>query len=103
MRDAEKNISRYGNNPVVIFHKGHLVTTSVGSSFFDSFAENITQDISQNTKVGFIPTGYEHRPDVIFQTFFQSPKFWWLIMQSNSILDPFEELIINQRLVLPRV
>lgn len=53
--------------------------------------------------VGYIPAGYEHRPDLISNLFYDTVTKDWLIMMFNNIKDPFQELNVGDRVLLPKV
>ena len=79
-----------------LYHKGKVVSTTVGSLSY----RNILNEISGGDEK-FIPAGYEHRPDLIANLFFKDPSYWWAVMERNGIFDPFEELNLGDRVVLP--
>lgn len=83
---------------IPLYHKGKIVYTSVGSSMYESFIRNI---YSLTNTEKFIPAGYEHRPDLISNLFFDTPKHWWVVMELNGLSDPFESLKTNDRVILP--
>jgi hypothetical protein len=53
--------------------------------------------------VGYIPAGYEHRPDLISNLFYGSPKNWWLLMLVNSVEDPFEGFNVGDSILIPKI
>lgn len=94
------SLSRYSYGVVTHMHKGVPVTTSVGTPFFDNF-----DPVSKNPaayKPGRIPQHFENRPDVISYIFYNTPDYWWQIMQLNNFYDPFEQMGTGSRIVLPR-
>lgn len=44
---------------------------------------------------------YEGRLDLIASTFYNEPRYWWVIAQYNSILDPFTEVVAGATLKIP--
>lgn len=80
-------------------HKGKFVTTSLhtGISEYLKNIENVDMD------VGYIPAGYQHRPDLISNLFYDTVTKDWLIMMFNNIKDPFQELNVGDRILLPKV
>jgi len=44
---------------------------------------------------------YEGRLDLIAATFYDEPRFWWVIAQYNNIIDPFSEIIPGRVLLIP--
>lgn len=41
------------------------------------------------------------RLDLIASMFLGEPRFWWLIAQYNSILDPFAEVVTGAQIYIP--
>jgi len=48
--------------------------------------------------IGSIPPGYEHRADKIAELFYGSPSLDWLVLWTNDISDPFEQLNVGDRI-----
>tara|TARA_Y100000310_G_C20673153_1_gene811398 strand:- start:2110 stop:2412 length:303 start_codon:yes stop_codon:yes gene_type:complete len=96
---AKDDRSRFsvGSDPVT--HRGHNTITTVGNKDSDKFIE--TLDSSFEYQVGFIPAGYEHRPDLISNIFFGTPAYWWLLLEVNNITDPFEGFNVGDRILIP--
>lgn len=44
---------------------------------------------------------YEGRLDLISSVFYNEPRWWWVIAQYNSILDPFKEIVAGRVLLIP--
>ena len=86
---------------IYIRHKGKLIPTTVGCKVYEEtyldYATNYSFD------AGWIPVGFEHRPDLISDVLFNSPGYWWLIMQANGITSPFEQLKAGDQVVIPRI
>lgn len=99
MKYTPKGHYRLGYNEE--FHKGKpTVTTTTNKK------ANISLSRLMNTfdfKVGYIPLGYEHRPDLISDLFYDSPGNDWLIMLFNNIEDPFEGLNVGDKILIPKV
>jgi hypothetical protein len=53
--------------------------------------------------VGYVPAGYEHRPDLISNYFYDTTTKDWVIVMFNNIRDPFQELNVGDRILIPRV
>ena len=83
---------------IMVQHKGKKITTSVGSTSY----EGIFAGQSSNMLNGRVPKGYEHRPDLIADLFLDTPGGWWVICETNSIFDIFEELNSGDNIKLPR-
>lgn len=79
-------------------HKGKSVITSSTSKNFESFLDSIE---TIPFKVGYIPTGYEHRADLISDLFYDTPSYDWLICYFNNVSDPFNQLNVGDRILLP--
>jgi len=94
------NISRYGLGVVTINHRGKNITTSVGTNM-DNIIQNL--ETSYNYDIGKIPIMHKHRPDLISDTFYDTPKYWWLMMQFNNVKDPFEGFNAGDPILIPRL
>lgn len=92
-------ISRYDFGEVVYSHRGVSVNSTVGSIQQDRriTANNLLYD------VGYIPAGFEHRPDLISNIFYNTPAYWWVILEVNNITDPFEGLNVGDRILIPKI
>lgn len=101
MTSLGNNRGPYGVDSVSISHRDTVVTTIVNSTVFDNIIKNI--ETVYEYEVGFIPDGYEHRPDLISNLFYGTPNNWWLLMLVNNINDPFEGFYINQRILIPKL
>jgi hypothetical protein len=75
--------------------KNKKVTTSINS---DNFNANMSRLRLQNGTVGVIPPGYEHRADKIADLFYGSPTLDWVVLWTNNISDPFEQLNVGDRI-----
>jgi hypothetical protein len=53
------------------------------------------------TRVGKIPAGFEHRPDLISNLFFGTPGYWWYLMLVNGVTDPFEGFNSGDQILIP--
>tara|TARA_R110001583_G_scaffold96437_3_gene240737 strand:+ start:6174 stop:6530 length:357 start_codon:yes stop_codon:yes gene_type:complete len=75
------------------------VRSLLGNEDADDFMEHRGEKYSY--QVGWIPPGYEHRPDLISSVYYGTVTFWWMIMLFNNITDPFEDLNIGDRILIP--
>ena len=82
------SLTRYTFGVTTLGHKNKQTTTSVGSEY-DSFIQGMN---GIKSKKGKLPIFVEYRPDLISNIFYNTPGYWWYIMQFNGITDPFEEL-----------
>lgn len=78
--------SRYDDGVLEIMHKGHKVTTSVGSTMDDTIVNMKNESYIE----GRIPLPDAYRPDQISETFYNTPGQWWYLMHFNNVSDPFE-------------
>jgi hypothetical protein len=93
--------ARSGFGEIVISHKGHPITTTVGSiTYEDQFGGDFSQVNFVKTD-GNIPNGFQHRPDLISNLFFNNPSAWWLICERNAIFDVFEQLNPGDEIKIP--
>lgn len=92
-------INHYTVGSIQAEHKGKLITTSLNAGLEDYFKGLESIEI----EVGYIPVGYEHRPDLISDLFYNTVTKDWLIMMFNNIKDPFQELNVGDRILLPKI
>jgi|TARA_A100000172_G_scaffold41301_3_gene25214 hypothetical protein len=91
--------TRYSYGYTVLEHRGKRTTTSVGSNF-DQYLPVMYQ---ASNKEGRIPPECGNRPDAIADIFYDSPGYWWYVMQYNGISDPFEQLNRGDRILIPEL
>ena len=82
----------------VIRHKDKDVAVATTSNEFLGFVTNLR---SRSFQIGYIPAGYEHRADLISDLFYDTPTYDWLICYFNNISDPFNELNLGDRILIP--
>lgn len=75
--------------------KDKKVVSSLNS---DAFRININILNARPGGVGVIPPGYEHRADKIAELFYGSPTLDWVVLWTNNISDPFEQLNVGDRI-----
>jgi len=90
----------YELGEAVVRHRNTKVNTIVHTEGHDRLIENI--ETSYEYEVGYVPDGYAHRPDLIANVFYGDPGKWWLLMEVNSISDPFEGFKVNDRILIPK-
>ena len=101
MASLGKNRGPYSLDVNKVRHRNVLTTTIVNTPKFDSILSDL--DSSYEYEVGYVPNGYEHRPDLISNVFYGTPKNWWLLMLVNSISDPNEGFKINDKILIPKM
>lgn len=84
-----------------IKHRDATVRTIFNSNEVDSMIASFGS--FYQFEIGYVPEGYQHRPDLISNVFYGSPKYWWLLMLVNNISDPFEGFYVNQKILIPKV
>lgn len=99
-RDGQ-DIGPYVLGQRTIRHRNAKVTTTLHTKGTDDLLENI--ETAYTYEVGYVPAGFEHRPDLISNVFYGTPKNWWLLMQVNSITDPFEGFKVGDRILIPKI
>jgi len=82
-----------------VTHRGKTIVTSLNSKL-DEFIDNLK---IKEFEVGYIPAGYEHRPDLISNLFYNTVTYDWMILMFNNIKDPFQELNVGDRILLPKI
>ncbi len=99
MPDQDKGPYSLDENRVS--HREIISNTIVNSAKFEALLEDL--DDAYEYEVGYVPAGYEHRPDLISNVFYGSPKNWWLLMLVNGISDPFEGFNQNEAILIPKI
>ena len=84
-----------------VFHRNKPTVTSTVSREANIALSNLIHTF--DFEVAYIPVGYEHRPDLISDLFYDSPKNDWLIMLFNNVEDPFEGLNVGDKILLPKM
>jgi hypothetical protein len=92
-------INHYKISNTVATHRGKPVVTSLNSKL-DEFIDNLK---TKEFEVGYVPAGYEHRPDLISNLFYNTVTYDWMILMFNNIKDPFQELNVGDRILLPKI
>jgi hypothetical protein len=100
-RVSENKINRKGFGLITIVHRGKPVTTSVGSKRYESRFCGLASTNTFSKKLGTIPFGYEHRPELISYLFLGSAVSWWEICERNSIFDVFEQMNTGDNIFIP--
>jgi hypothetical protein len=101
MASLGKKTGPYSLDVKRVKHRGVITTTIVNTPKFDSILTNL--DAAYDYEVGYVPNGYENRPDLISNVFYGSPKNWWLLMLVNGITDPNEGFNTNDKILIPKL
>jgi len=101
MASLGKDTGPYSVDASIVRHRDAKITTILNSPKFDQLLANIEN--AYDYEIGYVPAGYEHRPDLISNVFYGSPKNWWLLMLVNNIHDPFEGFYLNQQILIPKL
>mgnify|MGYP003647668670 FL=1 len=88
-----KNHLKMGSN--LVTHKNKEVATSIKSLEFEKAIAKLN---SLPSRVGNIPPGFEHRADRIADLFYGSPTMDWIVLWTNNISDPFQQLNAGDRI-----
>jgi len=101
MKDNQHgNLSRYNYGVTFMKHKGVVVSTSVGTKMDDTIE---AMPKGYKFTVGRVPVAFENRPDTISDIFYDSPKYWWFLLQFNGFNDPFEFLNAGEEIRIPEL
>jgi len=100
MPSLGQNRGPYTMDYQVVNHRNCKVTTTLNTPIFDNMIMNMRRAF--NYEVGYIPDGFQHRPDLIANVFTGSPDNWWLLMLINNMNDPNEKFKRNDRLLIPK-
>jgi hypothetical protein len=92
-------VNSYNSMEIPYFYRGRAISALYGSRTWHSFKNRKGGLFAY--KVGYVPMGYEKRPDLIANEFFGSPRSWWFLLEVNNISDPFEGLSLGTRIRIP--
>ena len=95
--NESKSYTRYTYGVNNLEHKQKTTTTSVGSTF-DDFLTSLDAVPSNS---GRVPSYCNERPDQISDIFYDTPGYWWYLLQYNSYFDPFEDLQRGATIAIP--
>jgi len=95
------NASQFSLGRETYTHRNINVPSIVGNSAADEFVSKIESNFEY--EVGYVPAGFEHRPDLISNVFYNTPNYWWLILLVNNIYDPFEGLTAGAKILIPKL
>jgi len=88
-------LNHLGSGYKEIIFKNKPTVSSLNSGDFETA---LAQLDSVSARIGVIPPSYEHRADKIAELFYGSPALDWLVLWSNNISDPFEQLNAGDRI-----
>ena len=83
-----------------VTHRNKVINTLFNNEEYDRLLERLDD---YEVEVGFVPAGYEGRPDLISNVFYGTPNYWWVLCQVNNISDPQEGFTTNQRIFIPKL
>jgi len=101
MSSKVNNFSHHMLGSEIIVHRTKSTKISAGNLPYDKKVVNMAE--IYETKPGVIPAGYEHRPDLISNLFFDTPAYWWLLMLLNNVADPFEGFNVGDSILIPKL
>jgi hypothetical protein len=81
----------------IVMHKEKKIPISDPEAL-KQLLDSVNVDAAQ---VAYVPAGYEHRPDLISDYFYNTVNNDWLIMMYNNISDPLQQLNVGDRILIP--
>lgn len=99
MASLGRNRGPYSLDYNEVTHRNCKVRTILNTPTFDNLIKNVEN--AYNYEVGYIPKGFEHRPDLISDVFTNTPDNWWLLLLINNKPDPNEAFKTNERILIP--
>jgi hypothetical protein len=84
--------------PVTRTHRGKKIREVISTPEWVNFIDSIT---TGPARVAVISAGMEGRPDLISNSSYGTPDYWWLICAANNIIDPFEQLVAGKQIKVP--
>jgi hypothetical protein len=82
-------------------YKRAVVTSNRSGQNFIILRNPISLEPDQGDTFFTVTQEVQKRPDLISQTFYGNPDYWWVIYEFNQIRDPLFELKIGQILRIP--
>ena len=73
----------------IITHKSRSISTTLHAEDYREFVDKLEEKPFKLIK---ITSGEEGRPDVIAFNYYGSSQYYWLVMETNGITDPYEGL-----------
>ena len=101
MTTNNKQFGPYSVDSNTVSHKKVRVTSVFNATGFDNLLKSLDTDLEYTE--GYVPVGFEHRPDLISEAFYETPKNWWLLMLVNNISDPFEGFNVGDKILIPNI
>jgi len=101
MASLGRNRGPYSFDYNIVRHRDKNILTIVNNSSFEEILDDVPG--SYTFTEGYVPAGYEHRPDLISNVFYGTPDYWWLLMLVNSITDPIEGFYTSQKILIPEL
>lgn len=74
--------SRYAKSDVIYYSDNNLIT-------FETYKRQASS-IKPDDKYMEIKKGFEYRPDLVSQSVYSTPNFWWKLLEANNMKDIFE-------------
>lgn len=101
---GDHTIMKYINHYSIDYDKvSHLGKTLVETATSLSYQKYLSTMPSLPYNIGTVPPGYEHRPDLISDLFYNTVTLDWLILLFNGIDDPFENLNVGDTILIPKL
>jgi len=79
----------YAMGSETVFHKGVTLKTIVGNTQADKLVQKFNEQ--EKTTYTKVPTGLEHRPDLLANQLYGDPDQIWLVCLSSNRFDVFED------------
>lgn len=96
---SKESLTRYYFGVSEVKHKGVVTNTSLGSSA--DFLMDRLSDIPYRN--GRVPIEHGYRPDLTSNTFYETSRYWWLLLRYNDMKDPFEDYQPGTNIKIPDV
>ena len=88
-------LNHLGSGFQEVIFKNKRVVSNLNSK---EFRRSLASLNSLPSMVGNIPPGFEHRADKIADLFYGSASLDWIVLWTNNISDPFEQLNAGDRI-----
>lgn len=81
-------------------HRGKQVSTTVLNKDYENY---VTELGKMDYTIYTIKDKQDGRPDLIAAQFYNDPSLFWVILEANNVLSPFEELVVGAKIRIPKL
>jgi hypothetical protein len=79
-------------------HKGKKIKSILGNKKADDYIAGVAS--TESNAYTYIPNGLEHRPDLLANQVYGSPKAVWMVCLGSNKFDVFEDFDVGSKIGL---